>query len=274
MTDRLAALFSHFSLKASSFNSGPLCGLNEIENSTQGQLHLIRSGNVAVWHGRRKKYFIEEPSLLFYPKPLRRRFQTNEEFGAEFLCANVSFEGEQANPIVNELPESLCQPLSSLPHCEQVLTLLFIEADACYCGHQVVLDRLFEVLLVQLLRELMESEEIKVGMLAGLSDKRLRRAIVAIHDRPNEEWTVQTLAEEAHMSRTPFTNLFREKVGETPVKYLQRWRIGLVKKWLKGGQPLRLVAEDAGYKSESALSRAFKSQCGVSPREWLLNANE
>lgn len=33
--------------------------------------------------------------------------------------------------------------------------------------------------------------------------------------------------------------------------------------------PLRLIAEEAGYSSESALSRAFKSQCGLSPMAWL-----
>jgi AraC-like DNA-binding protein len=58
-------------------------------------------------------------------------------------------------------------------------------------------------------------------------------------------------------------------LGETPANYLQRWRIGLVKKWLAQGRPLKLIVEEAGYSNESALSRAFKSEAGVSPREWL-----
>lgn len=76
------------------------------------------------------------------------------------------------------------------------------------------------------------------------------------------------------MSRSVFSNLFRNTTGETPAKYLQRWRIGLVQKWLKNGQPLKLIAEEAGYKSESALSRAFKAQSGFSPREWLINIRQ
>lgn len=270
MVDRLTALFEHFSLSASSFHIGAMCGHAEFEAPVSGQLHLIRSGTIEVWHGSKKTYVIDEPSLLFYPRPKHRHFVSDTNIGAELLCANVLFEGDKANPIVNSLPDSLCFPLSSLPLCENVLSLLFLEADECKCGHQVILDRLFEVLLVQLLRELMEQGEIQVGMLAGLADNRLRKALVAVHDRPNEFWCVQSLAEQAHMSRTPFAKLFKQKLGVTPIKYLQHWRIGLVKKWLKQGLPLTLIAEDAGYKSESALSRAFKAECGLSPREWLI----
>jgi len=269
MVDRLASLFEHFSLKAHTFQAGSLCGQPQAGyQESVGQLHLIREGHLEVWHGRKKAYIIEEPSLLFYPRPLARRFVIKDE--AQFLCAHVSFEGNETNPIANALPESICLPLASLPHCEKVLMLLFEEAQACNCGRQVLLDRLFEVLLVQLIRELMEGGVAKVGMLAGLADKNLRRALVAIHDKPEIDWTVESLAAEACMSRSVFSNLFRETIGETPAKYLQGWRIGLVQKWLKNGQPLKLIAEEAGYKSESALSRAFKAQTGLSAREWLI----
>ena len=272
MVDRLASLFEHFSLKAHTFQSGPLCGHNPVTHKESvGQLHLIRSGHVEVWHGRKRVYSIKQPSLLFYPRPLARQFVIKTGETAEFLCAHVSFEGNEANPIANALPESLCLPLESLPHCEKVLSLLFEEAEACFCGRQALLDRLFEVLLVQLLRELMENSTMKIGMLAGLADQNLRKAIVAIHDKPEIDWTVESLASEAGMSRSVFSNLFRDTTGETPAKYLQRWRIGLVQKWLKNGQPLKLIAEEAGYKSESALSRAFKAQSDLSPREWLIN---
>ncbi|WP_105169106.1 AraC family transcriptional regulator [Pseudoalteromonas sp. T1lg23B] len=272
MVDRLASLFEHFSLSAHTFQSGPLCGTNIVATEGSfGQLHLIREGNVAVWHGRKHAYSITEPSLLFYPRPLQRHFVVAEQTPAQFLCANVSFEGNEANPIASALPDSLCLPLRALPNCEQVLSLLFAEAQACHCGRQVLLDRLLEVFLVQLLRELMENQVIKVGMLAGLAHQNLRRAIVAMHEQPEEDWAVERLANEAHMSRSVFSNLFRETIGQTPAKYLQSWRIGLVQKWLKSGMPLKLVAEEAGYKSESALSRAFKAQSGLSPRLWLID---
>ena len=94
-----------------------------------------------------------------------------------------------------------------------------------------------------------------------------------MHEAPERNWRVEELAAVAGMSRSVFSNLFHDTVGEPPASYLQRWRLGLVQKWLKQGLPLRLIAEEAGYGSESSLSRAFKSQCGLSPRDWLKSEN-
>ena len=270
MVDRLAALLGHFSVSARTFQSGPLCGVNTLDGKDPyGQLHLLKEGKAEVWHGNTKAHDLQEPTLLFYPRPTAHRFVTHAEQGADFVCAHIAFEGGAANPLANALPACVCVPLSQLPDSVSVLTLLFAEAEARNCGRQALLDRLFEVVLIQLLRQLMENGSAQVGLLAGFAHPQLRRSIVAIHQEPEKEWTVESLATVAGMSRSVFSNLFREAVGETPASYLQRWRIGLVQKWLKGGQSLKLIAEEAGYGSESALSRAFKSQCGISPKAWL-----
>ena len=270
MVDRLAALLGHFSISAQTFQTGPLCGINTLDGSKPyGQLHLLRKGKAEVWHGNTKAHELEEPSLLFYPRPTPHSFVTDSEHGADFVCANILFEGGSANPLLNALPPCICIPLAQMPHSVALLSLLFAEAEANYCGRQTVLDRLFEVILVQLLRGLMESDNPQLGLLAGLAHTQLRRAIVAMHEKPQEDWSVERLAKIAGMSRSVFSNQFRDAVGDTPANYLQRWRIGLVQKWLKKGQSLRLIAEEAGYSSEAALSRAFKSQCGVPPMQWL-----
>lgn len=270
MVDRLAALLGHFSVSARTFQTGPLCGVNSLDGiAPYGQLHLLKKGKAEVWYGNSRAHSLEAPALLFYPRPTAHRFVTDSEHGAEFVCAHIAFEGAAANPLANALPTSVCLPLSALPDSVPILDLLFAEAEASNCGRQTMLDRLFEVLLIQLLRQLMEGGGTQVGLLAGFAHKQLRRAIVAMHESPEKDWSVESLAAVAGMSRSVFANQFRDTVGETPASYLQCWRIGLVQKWLKRGQSLRLIAEEAGYSSESALSRAFKSQCGVSPRVWL-----
>ena len=270
MVDRLASLLEHFSISAQTFQTGPLCGINSLDGKEPyGQLHLLRQGQADVWHGGVKVFSLSEPTLLFYPRPFAHRFVTDPDRGADFVCAHVLFEGAAANPLANALPQVVCIPLAQLPDSVSVLALIFAEAEASNCGRQALLNRMFEVLLIQLLRQLMETGSTSIGLLAGLAHTQLRRAIVAMHDNPEKEWSVESLAEIAGMSRSVFSNQFRESVGDTPANYLQGWRIGLVQKWLIKGQPLKLIAEEAGYASESSLSRAFKSQCGVSPKEWL-----
>jgi AraC-like DNA-binding protein len=269
MADRLQALLSHFAVSARTFQAGALCGINALDGEgPYGQLHLIRFGEVEVRHGRALGARIQEPSLLLYPRPMAHRFITDSERGADFVCANLSFEGGSANPIASALPPFVCLPLKELQGSEAVLELLFAEASAHYCGRQAMLDRLFEVVLIQVLRQLMERGQTRAGMLAGLAHPRLRLAIVAMHDSPQREWSLESLAEVAGMSRSVFANSFRETVGNTPGVYLQGWRIGLAQKALLAGRSIKLIAQDVGYGSEAALSRAFKTHAGSSPREW------
>ncbi len=273
MPDRLQALLSHFSLSARTFQAGPLCGITSLDSSNQyGQLHLVRSGHVDVRHGSKVVARIREPSLLLYPRPVARRFITDPEQGADFVCANLTFEGGSANPIAAALPPFICLPLSKLEGSEAALELLFAEAFAENCGRQAMLDRLFEVILIQVLRQLMESHGVRAGMLAGLAHRQLRLAIIAMHEQPQKDWSLEELARVSGMSRSAFASGFRDTVGVTPGAYLQRWRVGLAQKALLQGKSLKHIAMDVGYGSEAALSRAFKAQSGKSPREWRSDA--
>jgi AraC-like DNA-binding protein len=271
MADRLQALLNHFAVHARTFQAGALCGINALDGSgTDGQLHLVRAGEVEVRHGKKEVFHVREPSLLLYPRPMAHRFITDSERGADFVCANLSFEGGNANPIASALPAFVCLRLKQLQGCEAVLELLFSEAVAEYCGRQAMLDRLFEVVLIQVLRQLMEQGKTQVGMLNGLAHPQLRKAIVAMHEEPEKDWNLENLSAKATMSRSAFASGFRKAVGVTPGVYLQRWRVGLAQKGLLQGRSLKLIAQDVGYGSEAALSRAFKATSGLGPREWRI----
>ncbi|HEU0307354.1 MAG TPA: AraC family transcriptional regulator [Lysobacter sp.] len=269
MADRLESLLARFSMRAQMFHSGNLCGINDLEpDGDSGQLHLIRQGQVDVSHGGKVALRIATPSLLMYPRPLPHRFLMDNEAGADLTCAHLRFEGGSANPIAATLPPFVCLPLAQVEGLDGVLALLFDEAFEQRCGRAAMLDRLFEVVLIQVLRHLMENGQAEAGMLAGLAHPRLRHAIVAMHEQPAEDWSLESLASRAGMSRSVFASAFRETVGCTPGAYLQRWRVALVQQALRQGRALKLIADDVGYGSEAALSRAFKSQTGLSPRDW------
>ena len=266
--DRLAALMRHFPVSAHVFNAGPLCGLNSLPgDGVQGQLHLIRQGAVRVGY-RQQSIHIERPSLLLFPRPLAHHFVTDPLRGADMVCANLQFEGDQHNPIALGLPEVVCLPLEEIEDAEPVLTLLFTEAFEQRCGRLAVIERLFEVVMILVLRHLMERGEIRAGLLAGLAHPRLRNALVSMHESPAHEWSLEELASVSGMSRSVFANNFRETLGMTPGQYLQSWRVRLVQKALLLGRPLKMIVGEVGYGSEAALSRAFKMQTGQSPRQW------
>ncbi len=134
-------------------------------------------------------------------------------------------------------------------------------------GRDLILERLVEVLLVEALRfrsaGLATGER---GLLAGLGDASLARALRCIHDDVAYRWTVAELARAAGMSRAVFAERFTRKVGMPPLQYLLEWRIALAKDLLRRERaPLAEVAEKIGYQSASAFSTAFSRHAGCPP---------
>ena len=179
MVDRLAALLERFPVSAQLFNAGALCGINLLDaDGVHGQLHLVRRGPLEVSHGG-APVRIDEPSLLLYPRPLSHRFSSDPEQGADMACANLRFEGGTGNPVAAALPSFVCLPLSALDGCQPVLDLLFEEAFERRCGRQAMIDRLFEVVMIQLLRHLMERGEVAGGLLLFWNRTALLGALIS-----------------------------------------------------------------------------------------------
>ncbi len=268
--DRLDALLRRFSLSARMFHSGPLCGVHDFSlRDDLGQLHLVRGGALQVWHPDGLHATLDRPSLVFYPRPHWHRFRTDPVHGADMACAYVAFQAGSANPLAQALPAVLILPLDELDGAQAALDLLFTEAFGQQCGRQQLIDRLFEVVLILLLRRALSLGRMDPGLLAGLADPRLAKALVAIHEGPEQAWTLASLAERANMSRSHFASVFGKVLGLSPGDYLMRHRIAVAQHMLRAGRPLIQVADAVGYGSSAALSRAFSAVCGQSPRAWL-----
>lgn len=268
--DRLASLLQRFSVSARLFHSGPLCGVNDFApQDGLGQLHLVRRGPLSVEHLRESPVEVSEPSLLFYPRPLWHRFRSDAENGADMACAHIALGDPASSPLAQALPAFLCLPLRALDGSAALLDLLFDEAFAQRCGRQVVVDHLFAVVLVKILRHLMTTRVLDSGLLAGLGHPQLAQALVAMHGEPAAAWSLERLAECAGMSRSRFASEFHRVLGQPPGDYLMAWRLLLAQQALQRGDSLKRIAADIGYANEAALSRAFKSRHGASPRAWL-----
>lgn len=152
----------------------------------------------------------------------------------------------------------------------RVVELIGEEANANHPGRDLVLERLVEVLLVEALRfRLASAAREERGLLAGLSDPPLARALRGIHVDVARRWTVAELARTAHMSRAVFAERFARKVGMPPMQYLLEWRMAIAKDMLRRERPpLAEVAERVGYQSASAFSTAFTRLTGCSPSEF------
>lgn len=142
-------------------------------------------------------------------------------------------------------------------------------------GSGLVVSRLADIIFVQAVRAHIDTldAETETGWLAALSDRRVGAALHLLHKDVAANWTVEALAAAAGMSRSGFALRFKEKVGESPLEYLTRWRMFRAGHLLRHtDKPLVEVAGSVGYESEAAFNKAFKRSSGAAPGAYRRNA--
>lgn len=87
---------------------------------------------------------------------------------------------------------------------------------------------------------------------------------VALH--LNEEITVKTMADIAHMSATHFSRVFKQKSGFSPYEYVLNARLNTAKELLlKTDMSVTDIAYETGFNSEANFVYCFTKNEGVSP---------
>lgn len=149
----------------------------------------------------------------------------------------------------------------------RIIDLILDEYSAQRPGREAILQRFLEAMLVEALRwPGLREEPLPPGLLAGLRDGPIAKALRAMHSDVRHGWTVAELAKRAGMSRSAFAARFVTTMGCAPLEYLIRWRMGLAQDaLLRGGKPMELLAEEIGYESASAFSTAFRKRLGCPP---------
>ncbi|WP_454683831.1 AraC family transcriptional regulator [Ancylobacter moscoviensis] len=149
----------------------------------------------------------------------------------------------------------------------RMIGLIMEECASEEPGREMVLQRLLEVLLVEALRwHGIAAADGRAGLLSGLRDPALARALRALHADVRAGWTVADLARIAGQSRSAFAARFGEVLGCGPIEYLARWRMALAKDALiRGTKTLEGIADEIGYESASAFSTAFRKRLGCPP---------
>jgi AraC-like DNA-binding protein len=140
---------------------------------------------------------------------------------------------------------------------QHVLALLRSETSEPRCGQQALLNCAGNIVFIGLLRHLVAHPVEHGGLFSGLADPRIASALVALHNAPQNDWTLQSMAQHAGMSRTAFAVRFRDTMNSPPGKYLSTLRLQLAQRAVQSGQGLKAAASVSGYGNVSALSRAL-----------------
>jgi AraC-like DNA-binding protein len=186
------------------------------------------------------------------------------------ICAGFEYDHEVAQPLLSLMPPMLFlsgREIAEGSPVQATLRILRHELAARASGSATVIDRLIDVLFVQVIRAWLGTEDRSgTSWLQALRDPTIGRALSVLHADPAAPWTIETLAREVSLSRATLTRRFSTLVGEPPLSYLTRWRMELAARHLREtDKAVSTIAHHVGYFSEFAFSRAFSRLRGIPP---------
>jgi AraC-like DNA-binding protein len=186
---------------------------------------------------------------------------------AELICGGFSIDQLTARPILEALPlvVHLRGREGRAPEwLAGLVRMISLEMAANGPGAEAVVSRLTDALLAQALRaHLVETAGPRGG---AVNDTQVARALRLVRERPEESWSVPSLAAAVGLSRSAFSRRFREATGETPIQSLTRYRLSRAAVYLRTTNAgVREIARRTGYDSEVSVSKAFRRHYGTSP---------
>lgn len=187
------------------------------------------------------------------------------------ISAAFGFSLDQLGPLVEALPEIMVVYASEMDAALiDALLRHLVSGNDGRPGYPALLAHTAQLLLVQVVRAYALADRGRtIGWLAALDDPRLVRALVSIHNEPEREWSVATLAKQAGLSRSGFAARFSERIGRTPMQYLRDWRMQLARHAIAHTDvTITALSQNLGYQSEAAFRGAFRLSTGLTPREF------
>jgi len=249
----------------------------QLENGSEAQVY---AGEMVIcFSGLGHRIFNGNPQEVMSFEEImageKNKFSNDEgtEPGAKVICGVFILHDTLLNPLFAALPEILKLSVSSPDNFSRlygVVNLLSEDIQHRTAGTGFVIERYLEILCAEAIRSHIDSlPEHTTGWLSALRDPIVGRAIESIHMHPGYNWTVKDLAQKVSISPSRFAARFTATQGESPMVYVAKWRMFLASKMLETSElSIDQVANNVGYDSLAAFSRAFKRHVGIPPAAW------
>ena len=259
-----------------------LSGSALLEDPAGGKPLPLNAGDILLLPGNPRHVMHDRGGAR--PKPARIRRALNllisENTGRgerfDLLCGHFAVAPPHDRLLRNYLPPKLVVHAGSHDGQNEtamqlagLVALMRRESRDDHLGGQAMLNALSTAMFTLVLRLASEAEDAPRGLLALAGHPRLAPAVAALFNEPARAWSLPELARLCNMSRATLARQFQEKLGRSASDLLTDIRMTLAANELKGSSlSTGAVAESAGYQSEAAFQRAFKSHMGVTPAQW------
>lgn len=187
----------------------------------------------------------------------------------------IGIETELVDEMLAEGPgRTSSRTIRSVPDARDPVMLPLAQLAAleirrpAYPGQRLSLDAVATIAGAQLLR--LASDGGATGHRTWrLGDRSLARVLALLDADPAEHPSLDDLAQAAGMSRFAFLRAFRARLGETPIRYLERKRMQEAIALLRfSALNVSEIAATCGYADHSHFTRRFRTVVGCTPSEY------
>jgi len=246
------------------------------EDPARATFHFVRQGECFLQTGDLEEHLYAGDFVFIQPARVHTLSDSSNDgrrstAQAIVLCGYCSIDAPAGHPLLEALRAITivrADELALHAWLKSTLEQISNEYETTTPGNEVVVDRLTEVLLVELIRINFGRSE-TAGFIRALYDRPIAKTLSLIHANPEENWTLEGLASEAAMSRSAYAARFKELVGQTMFEYLTAVRMQRAQALLReSGLGLPKIAGQVGYTSRLAFSKAFKRLTGTTPSRY------
>ncbi len=251
-------------------------------NPETASFHLVRRGecwlstaNSTEKLGPGDLVFVESGLMHKLSSAHPHKSRLNSATEILLMCGYCRFDTHLHHPLIKNLQGVIVirgEELLLRPGLKSILELLGTEFTSGRPGSEIVVNKLTEILLVELIR-INFGRSPATGFIAALTDKQIAKALEQLHAAPHVQWTLEKLAGNTGMSRASLANRFKLLVGQTMFEYLTELRMQRARELLRmTGDSVYKVANKVGYASDLAFTKTFRRVVGMTPVAYRKNA--
>ena len=192
-----------------------------------------------------------------------------DDVALTIACGRIQVDYAGGMGLFDHLKEAIVLDYSENPTMRRIFKTLVEEYQKCGPACAPMAAALRSQCLSEVLRQAEAQSDGALPWLSALEDPRLSKVVETILERPEQDYTVESMADIASMSRATFARHFEKCFARTPMDYLRDVRLRRAAQLLQvSSMPVDSVAGKVGYASRSYFSKSFLGQYGQSPADF------
>ncbi|HEY4343574.1 MAG TPA: AraC family transcriptional regulator [Parvibaculum sp.] len=220
------------------------CGKIFTSPSRIGEFSILPAGRKSRWHGLAPAHLdirVDPDRMNEMATELRRAGERQFEFADA---------PRLRDPIIEHIGAIFRAELNRASHPAQ----------------DMLIDSMAVALCAHLLRSYTNAVGIEERSTASVDVAAIGRAINYIEDNPDRIISLRELAGAAGLSRFHFSRVFKQHLGVSPARYVERTRIEQAKALIVNAEmSLANIAQAVGFADQSHFSRRFRFHEGRTP---------